>query len=199
MEEEETKTHKKSPERRCLITGESKEKSHLLRFVIGPENEMVPDLTHKLPGRGYWVTADRLSLETALKKKVFSRAARQNVKATDNLVDLVVNGQKNRCLQLISLARKASVLIEGTEKVGQGIKKGRVKMLILALDLSDNSRARLVKGDDKFGVSDIFSSEELGSVFGKDQVKAIATEYADWAKRLGFELERLAKLIGMPE
>ena len=199
MEEKETRTLKKLPERRCLVTGETKEKALLLRFVIGPENEVVPDFANKLPGRGLWLTADRQSLETALKKKAFSRAAKQNVKATEALIDLVVTGQKSRCLQLISLARRAGATVEGTEKVGQLVKKGRAKAMVLANDLSNNSRARLVKGDERYRVCDIFSSDELGPLFGRDQTRAIAIEDAVWAKRLGLELERLAKLIGMPE
>ena len=47
------------PERRCIATGEVQPKHGLIRFVVGPEGQVVPDLSEKLPGRGIWVAADR--------------------------------------------------------------------------------------------------------------------------------------------
>ena len=31
----------------------------MIRFVVGPDRAVVPDLKRKLPGRGVWVTARR--------------------------------------------------------------------------------------------------------------------------------------------
>src|SRR5258707_9749844 len=56
------------PLRRCIATREVKPKDALLRFVAGPDNELVPDIAGKLPGRGLWVSADRAALELALQK-----------------------------------------------------------------------------------------------------------------------------------
>ena len=66
-----------APERRCIATGETQPKSGLIRFVIGPEAQIVPDVLEKLPGRGIWVTSDRDALEKAVTKGLFSRGAKQ--------------------------------------------------------------------------------------------------------------------------
>ena len=29
----------------------------MVRFVLGPEGEMVPDVAGRLPGRGFWLSA----------------------------------------------------------------------------------------------------------------------------------------------
>jgi len=50
---------RETPERRCIVTGEVQPKAGLIRFVAGPDGEVVPDLAEKLPGRGFWVVADR--------------------------------------------------------------------------------------------------------------------------------------------
>jgi len=39
------------PERRCIATGESGPTARLVRFVLGPDGTVVPDLAGKLPGR----------------------------------------------------------------------------------------------------------------------------------------------------
>ena len=54
---------RETPERRCIVTRETGPKAGLIRFVIGPDGEVTPDLAGKLPGRGLWVAADRATLE----------------------------------------------------------------------------------------------------------------------------------------
>ena len=70
------------PERRCIVTGETAPKSGLVRFVVGPEGQVVPDVLEKLPGRGIYVSATRAALEAA-KKGQFSRSAKQAVTVQD--------------------------------------------------------------------------------------------------------------------
>ena len=75
------------PERRCIATGEVQPKAGLIRFVVGPDGTVVPDLAEKLPGRGIWVAANRASLTKAVKKKLFARAAKQSVSVPETLVE----------------------------------------------------------------------------------------------------------------
>lgn len=77
------------PERRCIATGETQPASGLIRFVIGPDNQVVPDLAGKLPGRGIWVASDKAALEKAAGKGLFARAARAPVTVPDDLPNLV--------------------------------------------------------------------------------------------------------------
>ena len=45
----------RGPLRRCIVTRESLPKERMIRFVLGPDRELVPDLAGKLPGRGMWL------------------------------------------------------------------------------------------------------------------------------------------------
>ena len=45
--------------RKCIATGQVLPTAELIRFVVGPDGTVVPDLAAKLPGRGMWVSADR--------------------------------------------------------------------------------------------------------------------------------------------
>ncbi len=68
---EEAQDGAESSLRRCIVTREALEKDQLIRFVLGPEDEIFPDLAGKLPGRGAWVKSDRAVLEQAVKKNAF--------------------------------------------------------------------------------------------------------------------------------
>ncbi|HAL06579.1 MAG TPA: hypothetical protein DCP26_04360 [Brevundimonas sp.] len=63
-------------DRQDLASRQALDESRLIRFVAGPDGAVVPDLARKLPGRGLWVAADRVSLEAAIKKNMFARAAK---------------------------------------------------------------------------------------------------------------------------
>jgi len=63
----------KEPERKCLVTGEIYPVHKLIRFVLDPTGNVIPDVTAKLPGRGGWVLADGKVLDSAMKKKIFIR------------------------------------------------------------------------------------------------------------------------------
>ena len=103
-------------ERKCIVTGEVQPKAGLIRFVIGPDNQVVPDILGKLPGRGIYVTADRAILEQA-RKGQFSRSAKQAVTVPDGLLDEVERQIARRTVDLIALTRKAGRAVCGFEKV----------------------------------------------------------------------------------
>ena len=68
----------KVSERKCIATGKVLSKSELVRFVLGPNNVIYPDLENKLPGRGMWVKAKRSAIVKAEESQLFARAANQN-------------------------------------------------------------------------------------------------------------------------
>lgn len=55
------------------MTGETYAVHKLIRFVLDPEGNVIPDVTAKLPGRGGWVLAEGKVLDRAMKKKIFVR------------------------------------------------------------------------------------------------------------------------------
>lgn len=62
------------PLRRCVVTRERLPKERMIRFVLGPDRVVVPDLTARLPGRGMWLSARRDVLETARAQGSLARA-----------------------------------------------------------------------------------------------------------------------------
>lgn len=158
------------PERRCIVTGESGPKDGLIRFVIGPDAQVVPDILGRLTGRGIWVSADRRHLDQAAAKGLFSRAARQKVSAIDGLSDQVEQLLARRVTDLIALARKAGAAVAGFEKVKDWLsQEGRVKVLLQASDGSERGKSKLWTPTGARYFSCLTASE-LGLAFGRQSV-----------------------------
>lgn len=155
------------PERRCIVTGDVQPKAGLVRFVLGPDGVIYPDLAEKLPGRGIWVTAERTAIDRAAAKGLFARAAKAPAKVPENLADLVELGLAHRVVELISLVRKSGRAVVGFEKVKSWLAEGRAKVLLQASDGSERGKGKLwtPEGGRWFGC---LTSAELGLAFGRD-------------------------------
>ena len=78
-----------TPERRCLVTREVKAREQMIRFVLDPTGQVVPDVDARLPGRGMWLSADRNVLNRAIAANLFARSACARVQAAVNLTEQV--------------------------------------------------------------------------------------------------------------
>ncbi|WP_375253968.1 RNA-binding protein [Yoonia sp.] len=182
-------------ERKCIVTGEVQPKTGLIRFVVGPDNQVVPDILGKLPGRGMYVMADRAVLEEA-RKGQFSRAAKQAVTVPDDLVAEVERQLARRVVDLIALARKAGRAVCGFEKVKGWLAGGeRVRVLVQASDGSERGKTKLwtPEGARYFGC---LTSTELGLAFGRQSVIHGALATGGLSNRV---VEDATKLRGLRE
>ncbi len=157
------------PERRCIVTGDSQSKRGMIRFVVGPDGVVVPDVLEKLPGRGIWVSSERSVLETAMKKGLFARAAKTAATVPANLVEEVERQLTRRVVDLVSMSRKTASAVAGFEKVKGWLSDGRAKVLLQASDGSERGKGKLwtPEGGRFFGM---LTSAELGLAFGRESV-----------------------------
>jgi len=183
-------------ERRDLVTHEVMDESRLIRFVAAPDGSVAPDLARKLPGRGLWVAADRASIETAVKKNLFSRAARAPMKPAADLADMVDSLLFRRCLDQLGLARREGVLISGFEKALANIRSGKAAWIIEAADGSADGRGKLLSLARHMTpppkVCGVFTADDLGLALGlENAIHAVLLE-GGRADRWTIEVERLA-------
>ncbi|HBB84818.1 MAG TPA: RNA-binding protein [Sulfitobacter sp.] len=157
------------PERKCIATGDVQPKHGLIRFVIGPENQVYPDILGKLPGRGIYVSADRAALELAVKKKAFARSAKQPVTLPDALIDEVEQQLARRVVDLISLQRKAGKAVAGYEKVKGWLQTEEAEVLIQAVDGSGRGKSKLSTPHYGHYIGWL-TADELGLAFGRQTV-----------------------------
>ena len=163
------KDREDGPERKCIATGEVQPAAGLIRFVVGPDNQIVPDILGRLPGRGIWVKADRAAIEKAAAKGLFARAAKQPVQIPDGLADLVETLLVRRVVDLVSLARKSGGAVAGYEKVKDWLSKEEAQVLIQASDGSERGKSKL--STPHYGnFIGWLTSEELGLAFGRQTV-----------------------------
>ena len=184
------------PERRCIATGDSEPKGGLIRFVVGPDGQIVPDLLNKLPGRGIYVAADKDALETAVKKKLFTRAAKQQVTLPETLIEDVEAGLARRVVDLISMARKAGEAVTGFEKVKDWLSKEHAAYLIQASDGSGRGKDKLHSPPGKGAFIGCLTSKEIGLAFGRDYAIHAALAAGGLSKRVVEEAARLSGLRG---
>lgn len=182
-------------ERKCIVSGEVTPKAGLIRFVVGPDDRVYPDILGKLPGRGMYVTANRAMLEAATKGQ-FSRSAKQAVSIPEGLVDEVERQVCRHAVDLIALTRKSGRAVCGFEKVKGWLAGGEnVRVLLQASDGSERGKAKLwtPEGARYFGC---FTSEELGLAFGRGSAIHGALSNGKLSNRV---VEEATKLSGLRE
>ena len=140
----------------------------LLRFVVGPGDEVVPDVERRLPGRGIWLSPRRDVVNTAVAKRAFSRAARRPVAASADLADRVEALLARRALDALALARRAGQAVCGFEKVKAALAAGTVAVLVEARDGSEAGWAKLGPKTRGLVLVRLFDAAELGVIFGRD-------------------------------
>lgn len=186
--------------RRDIASGETIGTDDLIRFVVSPAGELVPDIAHKLPGRGLWLRSDRASLETALKRNIFSKAAKRQVKVAPDIVASVHGQLRRRCLDLLGLARREGVVLTGFEKVLSAAKSRKAAWLIEARDGAVDGRARILAASkaasDAAGtasnVCGCFDNAELSLALGAENAIHVALLAGRRVERWSLEMKRLS-------
>jgi predicted RNA-binding protein YlxR (DUF448 family) len=175
------------------VTRERLEKQAMIRFVVGPDRAVVPDLAARLPGRGIWLSAKGDVLETARAKGGFARAARGPVTVPADLAGIVRSGLVRRITELLGLARRAGQAIAGFEKAQAVVRAGRAGLLVQAADGSAEECARFRSGaPEGLPVIAPLDAAALGAVFGRDRVVHVAVTPGRLAEALAIETARLA-------
>ncbi len=187
------KDQKDGPERKCIATGEVRPKHGLIRFAIGPEAQVVPDILERLPGRGIWVSADLDALQVAVKKGLFSRSAKQAVILPDDLPQMVETMLARRVVELISLARKGGQAVSGYEKVKDWLSKDEAEVLIQASDGSERGKSKLSTPYGGFWIGWL-TADELGQAFGRESTIHAALAAGGLCQRV---VEEAARLKGL--
>ncbi len=185
------------PVRRCLATGERRPQAAMVRFVVAPDGTVTPDLAGRLPGRGMWLSADARSIKTACDRKLFARAARRRVQVPDDLPGRIEQLLARRCVETLSLARRAGEAVTGFEKVRSALTAGRAAVLVEAADAAPDGRRKLAAagrtapGGEAPTTVALLDAAEIGEAFGRERAVHAAVAPGGLADRLAREAHRL--------
>jgi uncharacterized protein len=172
-------TDRVRPVRQCAVRRTRGPEDDLLRFVLDPDQRVVPDLKRKLPGRGVWITATREAVDKAVRQKSFARGFKQAVTVNPDLAEIVEGLLRRAALQDLALANKAGCIVAGSTKVAKALTGERRMVLLHAADAAFDGRRkldRLVAGAGRDADDDIppsltgFTSSELSAALGRNNV-----------------------------
>lgn len=198
-------------DRTCIVTRKAGSADELIRFVAAPDGSVVADLKRNLPGRGCWVSADRKTVELAIKKKAFSRALGEAVVAASDLPDLIDKVMTKNFSGTLGLARKAGQIGLGSAKVDAAIRKGEAILVLHATDgavdgvrkLDQARKAVALTGGPDIPALKLLTSDEMDLALGGGNVihaavlkgsagENLAKKAFGLARYRGLEIERQA-------
>lgn len=163
-----------------------------MRFVLGPDGKVWPDVAGRLPGRGMWLSADRDVVNKAATRNLFARAARAPVRVDPGLADEVEALLAKRALDDLGLARRAGMVVTGYEKVRARLQSGAVAALVAAADGAPDGRRKLRQLAPDLPCIAAFTRDELGAALGRENVVHAAVAPGSLARRLLCDVGRLA-------
>ena len=182
------------PQRSCLSCRTVKDKHELLRFVLAPDQTLVPDLQAKLPGRGAYTCLKESCLRAAVAKKQFARSFHGEVRTgtSDELVGQVIVRMEERIAAYLALANKAGKVASGGDTVAELLLKRTPGIVCIASDISSDIGEKLRFMAERAGVEHfaMFDKERLGALLGKELRSVVAVERGGFSETLQKELER---------
>jgi uncharacterized protein len=165
-------------DRTCIVARRPTGPDELIRFVVGPDKAVVPDLKRNLPGRGCWVTADREHVDKAAKKGAFARALKTDVTVPPDLGGMVDRLLAKSALGALGLARKAGAVALGATKVETAVRSGAALLVLHAAEASEDGLRKIAQarratahlGGPEIRAYKLFSEQELGLALGGTNV-----------------------------
>ncbi len=179
-------------ERRCIVTGEVLPEGKLIRFAVSPDGEVTPDVAATLPGRGIWVGATRAALNIAVKKNLFAKAAKAQVKVAPDLAAKVEAQLVARMQADLGMARRAGAIHLGFETVQRAIQSDDPPALMVqASDGAADGKRKLFGAAHARGLkiqtTQCLTSAELSVAVGRENVIHAALKSGRLQERLSFE------------
>jgi predicted RNA-binding protein YlxR (DUF448 family) len=196
-------------ERRCALTHEVVAAADLIRFVVGPDDVLVPDTDAKAEGRGVWISLGEGRVAEAVKKKAFAKSLKTNVTVPDDLPALTRLRLEQRFVSSLSMAKKAGQLLTGAMKVKSALEAGEALALLTATDAAEDGKKKMLatlkastKAAEELGFGtqnvphfELLDSAQLGLALGTENVIHAAPTQGAAGEAAVKRAERLARYI----
>jgi uncharacterized protein len=174
------RTDRSATMRMCAVTRQVRPIDELIRFVVSPQGQVVPDLKRKLPGRGMWVSASRQTVAEAARRNQFSKGFKRELRASPTLAADTEALLVRSVIEALAMTAKAGQVVAGFSKVEGAIQQRQVQALIHASDgAADGIRKldaliRPNAGDrqesPEIPVVTVLTSEQLDLALGRSNV-----------------------------
>jgi len=166
--------------RMCAVSREVRPIDELIRFVVSPQGEVIPDLKRKLPGRGLWVAASRRTVAEAVRRHQFSKGFKRDVRVAATLPADTEALLVRSATEALAMAAKARQVVSGFAKVEGLLEQGKAEALIHAsdgaadgirkLDAIAGQRSRNIGESPVLAIVTVLTSAELDLALGRSNV-----------------------------
>ncbi len=167
----------------------------MIRFVLGPGEQVIADLRQKLPGRGVWITARKDLVRTAVEKQLFSRGFKKSVVVTPELVATIESQLRGSLTSLLSLARKANVMVVGNSKTEEEIRSDNLELVFQANDKEGDAKrklARLIQQNTSGPeLKNLLSSQEMDALSGSVNTVHIGIRKSGLSEKIRDTIRRI--------
>ena len=174
------RTDRSATMRMCAVTREVRGIDELIRFVVAPTGEVIPDLKRKLPGRGLWVSASRQTVAEAVRRHQFSKGFKRDVRAAPTLPADTESLLIRSANEALAMAAKAGQVVSGFSKVEGALEQGAARALIHASDGAADGIRKLdaivrqksgnIAESAEFPIVNVLTSAELDLALGRSNV-----------------------------
>ena len=188
---------KQGPERTCIGCRGVFAKDAVVRIVSVPSGITI-DYREKLPGRAAYVCPTVGCVTKALSKENLSRSLHCKARPpeAEAFIAQLASLVRAKITSLIVMSAKAGKLAAGYSAVHDAVEKGRVSMLLYALDLSTGTKEKVATpAAASVRCTALFTREELGTMLNRELVGVIGIEDKGLSNALWKEAERLKGLI----
>jgi predicted RNA-binding protein YlxR (DUF448 family) len=174
------RTDRSATMRMCAVSREVRGIDELIRFVVSPQGEVIPDLKRKLPGRGLWISASRRTVAEAVRRHQFSKGFKRDVRAAATLPADTEALLVRSATEALAMAAKAGQVVSGFAKVEALLEQGKAEALIHAsdgaadgirkLDAIAGQRSRNIGESPLLAIVTVLTSAELDLALGRSNV-----------------------------
>src|SRR5881227_3884476 len=105
------RTDKSATMRMCAVSREVRPIDELIRFVVAPTGEVIPDLKRKLPGRGMWVSASHQAVSQAVRRHLFAKGFKRKVAVSPTLAQETESLLVRAAIDALAIAAKAGQVV----------------------------------------------------------------------------------------
>lgn len=183
--------------RKCVISGKILPKDELLRFVVLPNGDMLPDFTKKLGGRGVYVSNSKKLLESMTEKHPLNKVLHKKVVVAESLPQTVEELLAKKGLNALNLARKAGDLVLGFEKVKECVTSGKAAFIVEAADAGTDGRQKIAEtaaGLEKFT---LYDTATLDSVLDRANTVYLAVKKGQTERMVYAALKKYQTFLNM--
>ncbi len=181
---------RRSPVRTCAGCRAEVPQGELVRVVLGPEGEIVPDVAGSAFGRGAWLHPRPDCLEGAARGGLARSFRAQVTTSAPALATALADAASRRVEGLLSAARRAGQLAIGSEAVKEALIAGSALRVVVATDARAAAATPWVEEAVRAGRAAAWGSKDaIGRAVGRSEVGVVAVLDEGFANALSKVIE----------